>query len=85
MAHVETRGGPAKASALLASSRPPSPIRSGPFGEFVSLRDLKACVAQLPPAHPLRVLLSGEPDEIPRSEYAAKLVGWFRLAALTVD
>jgi hypothetical protein len=34
---------------------------------------------KLPLAHPLRILLAGEPDELPREEYFAKLPGWFRL------
>jgi hypothetical protein len=45
----------------------------------VSLRPFKASVDYLPPDHPLKVLLALEPDEIPREEYATKLVGWWRL------
>ncbi len=46
---------------------------------MVSLREMKAMAQGLDPFHPLRVLILGEPDEIPRQEYAAKVVGWFRL------
>ncbi len=46
---------------------------------MVSLREMKAMAQGLEPSHPLRVLILGEPDEIPRQEYAAKVVGWFRL------
>jgi hypothetical protein len=40
---------------------------------------MKAMAQSLEPFHPLRILVLGEPDEIPRSEYANKVVGWFRL------
>ena len=46
---------------------------------MVSLREMKAMAHGLDPSHPFRVLLLGEPDEIPRQEYASKVVGWFRL------
>ncbi len=46
---------------------------------MVSLREMKAMVQCLDPSHPIRILLLGEPDEIPRQEYASKVVGWFRL------
>ena len=57
------------------STRPPSRERSGKVG----LRPLKDMAEKLPLAHPLRILLAGEPDELPREEYFAKLPGWFRL------
>ena len=40
---------------------------------------MKAMAQALEPSHPLRILVLGEPDEIPRHEYANKVVGWFRL------
>jgi hypothetical protein len=46
---------------------------------MVSLREMKAMAQGLDPSHPFRILLLGEPDEIPRHEYASKVVGWFRL------
>ncbi|MDG7029103.1 MAG: hypothetical protein JRN38_02530 [Nitrososphaerota archaeon] len=45
----------------------------------VSLRPLKYITDGLPVGHPLRILLSGERDDIPLDEYLAKLPGWFRL------
>ena len=52
---------------------------------MVSLREMKEMVQGLGPSHPLRILLLGEPDEIPRQEYANKVVGWFRLIVTPVD
>lgn len=52
--------------------------------ELVSLRPFKSSIQYLPPTHPLRILLAGEPDEIPTAEYALKLVGWHRLLKLPV-
>lgn len=52
---------------------------------MVSLREMKAMVQGLDPANPLRILVLGEPDEIPRSEYATKVVGWFRLIVTPAD
>ena len=43
------------------------------------LRRLEAMVQGLELTNPLRILLLWEPDEIPRTEYATKVVGWFRL------
>jgi hypothetical protein len=66
----------------------PSSLRFLRFGGadlMVSLRELKALVQGLDAANPVRVLVLGEPDEIPRSEYAAKVAGWYRLIAMTVD
>lgn len=56
-------------------ARPPPPARSNK----VSLRPLKDMAEKLPLAHPLRILLTGEPDELPRVEYGQKATGWFRL------
>jgi hypothetical protein len=73
---------------LLGAGRPPtrsrSPSRPRTWEEveivpLVSLREMKAVVERLEPNDPLRILVLGEPDELPRPEYAAKVVGWFRL------
>jgi hypothetical protein len=48
---------------------------------MVSLREMKTRAEALDPRHPFRVLIMGEPDEIPRREYVTKVVGWFRLIA----
>jgi hypothetical protein len=45
----------------------------------VSLRPLKVIAESFDPAHPLRILLMGEPDELPAEEYLTKVRGWFRL------
>lgn len=47
----------------------------------MSLRPFKTSIEYLPPTHPLRILLAGEPEEIPREEYVTKMVGWWRLLA----
>ena len=52
---------------------------------LVSLRAFKAAAERFKPDHPLRILLAGEPDEIPRNEYASKVLGWYRLARTPVD
>jgi hypothetical protein len=52
---------------------------------MVSLREMKAIAQSLDPSHPLRILVLGEPDEIPRHEYANKVVGWFRLVVTPAD
>lgn len=52
---------------------------------MVDLRSLKQAAEALGPAHPLRVLVSGEPDEIPREEYVSKILGWYRLARTPRD
>lgn len=52
---------------------------------MVSLREMKAMAQNLDPSHPLRILVLGEPDEIPRREYANKVVGWFRLIVTPAD
>jgi hypothetical protein len=45
----------------------------------VSLRPVKQFVRSLEPAHPLRVVVISEPDEMDRSEYLIKLAVWLRL------
>jgi hypothetical protein len=67
------------AGAPTSPSRPPSHVRFAGADRMVSLREMKAMAQSLNPSHPLRILVLGEPDEIPRAEYAAKVVGWFRL------
>lgn len=47
--------------------------------EPVSLRPLKELVRKLSPSHPLRILLLGEPDSMPRAEFSSKIGGWLRL------
>jgi hypothetical protein len=74
-----------KAGALTSSSRSPSLVRFAGADLMVSLREMKAMAQSLDPSHPLRVLILCEPDEIPRQEYAAKVVGWFRLIVTPVD
>jgi len=52
----------------------------------IDLRALKTMLEQrLPPSHPLRVLVVGEPDFMPRSEYRSKLPGWFRILMNRAD
>jgi hypothetical protein len=68
-----------KPLARTESSRSSSHPRFAGADLMVSLRQLKAMAQGLDPGHPLRVLIMGEPDEIPRREYATKVVGWFRL------
>ena len=64
---------------ILSASRSPSLPRFDGADLMVSLREMKAMAQGLDPSHPFRILLLGEPDEIPRHEYASKVVGWFRL------
>ena len=59
--------------------RLPIPARSRPEGIYVSLRELKSLVEGLEPSNPLRIMVLGEPDEVSRAEYGAKIVTWFRL------
>ncbi|MDE1820323.1 MAG: hypothetical protein KGI98_05650 [Euryarchaeota archaeon] len=61
---------------------PPGVHWEGP--DLVSLRAFKESLEFLPPTHPLRIILSTEPDDIPTREYAAKIVGWHRLLKLPV-
>jgi hypothetical protein len=52
----------------------------------VDIRPLKTMLEQkLPPNHPLRVLVVGEPDFMPRGEYRSKLPGWFRILMNRAD
>ena len=79
MVREEARDGAPKASALLASSRPPSlPDTSRSSGK-VETRPLKEIVRKLPPDHPLRVVVLSEPDEIDGNECFVKLTVWLRL------
>lgn len=57
----------------------PSLVVKTPGPELVSLRSMKAVAESFDPSHPLRVLLMGEPDELPANEFVAKVRGWFRL------
>ena len=52
---------------------------------LVSLRQLKAMVQGLEPSNLLRIMVLGEPDEMPRSEYAMKVLSWYRLILTPVD
>ena len=52
---------------------------------LVSLRQLKSMVQSLEPSNALRIMVLGEPDEIPRREYAAKVLTWYRLILTPVD
>ena len=70
---------PSQGSVLAIPSRSPSlRVHSAPK-QVVSLRPMKELVEHLEPSHPFRILLLGEPDQISRQEYAAKVVGWYRL------
>jgi hypothetical protein len=53
--------------------------KKGQLGGTVSIVPLKDMADRFAPDHPLRILLAGEPDDIPREEYASKLPGWYRL------
>jgi len=74
-----------RAGALTTASRSSSLLRFAGADLMVSLREMKEMAQGLGPSHPLRILLLGEPDEIPRQEYANKVVGWFRLIVTPVD
>jgi hypothetical protein len=63
----------------------PSPNGSGVVNGLVSLRRLKALVQALEPSNPVRIMVMGEPDEVPRVEYAAKVLCWYRLILSRVD
>ena len=69
----------ARAGAHTTASPSPSLPRFDGADLMVSLRQMKTMAQGLDPSHPLRILVLGEPDEIPRHEYANKVVGWFRL------
>lgn len=58
-------------------SPPSAPLPAKP--EMISLRPVKEFVRNLKPGHPLRILIMGEPDDMTRSEYCSKLMGWLRL------
>lgn len=68
-------------SRRIRSERTAQPI----IPDLVSLRELKQAAEEFGPRHPLRILLLGEPDQIPREEYYAKLPGWFRLLKVPAD
>jgi hypothetical protein len=68
----------------ITASLSPSPRFDG-ADLMVSLREIKAMVHGLEPTHPLRILVLGEPDEIPRQEYASKILGWYRLIVTRGD
>ena len=74
-----------RAGAHTTASPPPSLPRFEGADLMISLREMKAMAKALDPAHPFRVVILGEPDEIPRSEYASKLPGWFRLILMKAD
>jgi hypothetical protein len=88
---AEKSGDSATAGRLAVVRSPPSPYLrpalppAGSAGadqsssEVISMRPIKEVIRGLSPDHPLRIVLLGEPDEMPRAEYGAKLKGWFRL------
>ena len=79
MVRDEARGGAPKASASQLSSPSPSqPETARPNGK-IATRPLKEIVRKLPPDHPLRVVVLGEPDEIDGDECFVKLTVWLRL------
>gem|GEM_PF-2848595 len=77
---ARSRDLPSQASAptTLARSPSPSPVDTTASGT-VSLRPIKEFVRKLRPEHPLRVLLTGEPDVMSVREYCSKVSGWLRL------
>jgi hypothetical protein len=75
----------ARAGAHTTASPSPSLPRFESADLMVSLRQMKAMVESLDPSHPLRILVLGEPDEIPRQEYATKILGWYRLIVTRAD
>jgi hypothetical protein len=52
---------------------------------LVSIRELKAMVQGLEPSNPLRIMVMSEPDEMPRFEYTAKVLSWYRLVLSRKD
>ena len=68
-----------------SSCRPPFRTSLDGTEALVSLRELKALVQGLEPADSLRILILGEPDEVPRREYASKIVSWYRLILTRAD
>lgn len=81
----EARGGAENATVPRISSRPSSPMRFAGADILVSLRQLKEMVQGLEPSNLLRIMVLGEPDEMPRSEYAMKVLSWYRLILTPVD
>ena len=90
---VATRMTRESASAARAGAHTIATASSSPFlvprfdsaDLMVSLRQIKAMAQGLEPTHPLRILVLGEPDEIPRQEYASKILGWYRLILTRAD
>ena len=80
-ARGEARGGTPAQGSVLSSipARSPSPPDERISEGKVSLRLVKQFVRNLEPAHPLRVVVISEPDEIDRVEYLIKLAVWLRL------
>lgn len=62
----------------LPAAPPPASPTEGTVPR-VSLHPMKDLVGRLGPEHPLRILIAGEPDEMPQLEFASKVVGWYRL------
>ena len=75
----------ARAGARTTASPSPSLPRFESADLMVSLRQMKAMVESLDLSHPLRILVLGEPDELPREEYASKILGWYRLIVTRAD
>ncbi len=69
---------PSRPVSMISHGRPSDGVEAS-TSAMVSLRPMKAVAESFVPAHPLRVLLMGEPDEVPAEEYVAKVRGWFRL------
>lgn len=83
---------PAEPDCTGAAGDPPSPDRDPaiPLGEanaspegwsqaLVDLRPLKRVVRGLPEADPVRLLIEGEPDRLPKAVLAAKADSWVLL------
>jgi hypothetical protein len=58
---------------------PRSPGANQFSSEVISMWPIKEAIRGLSPDPPLRIVLMGEPDEMPRTEYGTKLMGWLRL------
>ena len=69
MARGSTTVARAGAHNITTASPSPSLPRFDGADLMVSLREMKAMAQGLDPSHPFRILLLGEPDEIPRHEY----------------
>jgi hypothetical protein len=61
------------------TSRVPSLLAATGRETFVSLRPIKDFVRTLRPDHPLRLVISGEPDQLAPDEFCVKLTIWLRL------